>query len=43
MSNNNLQQLFLNMRNYLQPIADKLEEIKKNPETLKYIQNIRVC
>ncbi|MEG0810437.1 MAG: hypothetical protein RSF85_09750 [Lactococcus sp.] len=42
MSNNNLQQLFLNMRNYLQPIADKLEEIKKNPETLKYIQNINL-
>jgi len=40
MSINNFQQLLLNMRNFLQPIADKLEEIQKNPETLKFIQNV---
>ena len=33
MSNNNFQQLLLDMRNFLQPIADKFEEIQKNPET----------
>lgn len=40
MSINNFQQLLLNMRNFLQPIADKLEEIQKNPETLKFIHNV---
>lgn len=40
MSNNNFQQLLLNMRNFLQPIADQLEEIQKNPETSKFIQNM---
>ncbi|MFX1824184.1 hypothetical protein [Acinetobacter sp. AS5] len=40
MSNNNFQQLLLDMRNFLQPIADKFEEIQKNPETSKFIQNV---
>ena len=30
MSNNNFQQLLLDMRNFLQPIADKFEEIQKH-------------
>ena len=38
MDNNNFQQQFIS--HFLQPIAEKLKEIQKNPETTKFIQGI---
>ena len=38
MDNNNFQQQFIS--HFLKPIAEKLKEIQKNPETTKFIQGI---